>query len=67
MIKCLCAMLEQVCSLFVVKSAERERGGMMRKTAPTCRNHTAEGKEQDDYQECVSHRAGEVNTRDFQK
>lgn len=51
----------------MVISAERGKGGVMKKTAPTCRNHTAEGKEQDDYEACVSHHAGEVKTRDYQK
>lgn len=40
-------------------SAERGEGGVMRKTVPTCRSHTAEGKEQDDYEVRVSHHAGE--------
>lgn len=42
-------------------SADRAKGGVMRKTAPTCKSHTAEGKKQDNYQACVSHHAGECD------
>lgn len=48
---------------FVVMTAEREKGGVMSKTAPTCRSQSTEGKEEDDYKACVSHHVGEVNTR----
>lgn len=60
-------MFQQVYSLFAVMSAEGGKGGVMSETAPTCKSHTDEGKDQDDYQACVSHHAGQVNTRDFQK